>query len=284
MKNEPCTHGRYLIREAIGSRSGQEDASICLVNPEADAAFVLVCDGVGGSSDGGGASRLVIDYAEKFWKEKGEILREPEQDLAAFAREAHQNLKQENPARTTLVALYRTATQAVWMHSGDSRLYHFRAGRLVTRTRDHSVVEILVQQGAVSESEMGTHPDQGRLLQSLGGTDYEEPTFGASAVTPDDAFLLCTDGFWERMTPGEMVDILYGKHFAAPDALDRAVVRAVHRNGVKGDNVTVAVVLPVRSVGPRKSAVIRLLALLLIPELLYLVYYFATEWTRHHYH
>ena len=286
MRDNLPTHSRYLIRDSIGSRPEQEDAAICLVNPEADAALVLVCDGVGGSSDGGGASRAVIDYAEKFWKEKGEILQQPVEELASLARAMHENLltrneKGSHAARTTLVALYRTATRAVWMHSGDSRLYHFRRGRLVTRTRDHSVVEILVQQGQVTESEMGSHPDQGRLLQSLGGADFEEPTFAKAELTPDDAFLLCTDGFWERTTPGEMADVLYGRRSLTAELLDRAVARAERRNGAKGDNLTVAMVLPARASAREKSPWVILLGLLLAAEMLYLIYYFAMEWARH---
>jgi serine/threonine protein phosphatase PrpC len=285
MTNEIPSPRRYLIRDSIGSRPEQEDAAVCLVSETGETAFLVVCDGVGGSSDGGGASRAVTEFAAAFWKEKGGKLTQPEEELPGFAREAHQKLRDSSAirsSRTTLVALYLTSARAWWIHSGDSRLYHFRAGRLVTRTRDHSVVEVLVQQGAVEESEMGGHPDQGRLLQSLGGTDYDRPDLDSAELTPDDGFLLCTDGFWERTAAAEMAEILYGDRRRAGAALDQAVARAERRNGRKGDNLTVAVVLPLRTALPnQRSMLLIFFALLLIITAIFLLVYFAIEGPRH---
>jgi len=91
---------------------------------------------------------------------------------------------------------------------------------------------------------MGTHPDQGLLLQSLGGEEYKLPAHGMADIFSEDGFLLCTDGFWERTKPEEMAELLICARSQAPLLLEQAVARAVERNGPKGDNVTVALALP----------------------------------------
>ena len=91
---------------------------------------------------------------------------------------------------------------------------------------------------------MGTHPDQGLLIQSLGGDEYKSPSTASTETTPQDAFLLCTDGFWERTKVEEMAELLFSSRGQAVTLLDQAVKRAVERNGPGGDNITAAVVLP----------------------------------------
>lgn len=86
--------------------------------------------------------------------------------------------------------------------------------------------------------------EQGMLLQSLGGEEYKPPTHGTAEITPEDGFLLCTDGFWERTKVEEMTELLFSPRAQAALILEQAVTRAVKRNGPKGDNATVALALP----------------------------------------
>jgi hypothetical protein len=94
---------------------------------------------------------------------------------------------------------------------------------------------------------MGRHPDQNTLLQSLGGEEFMEPASGDAEITPDDGFLLCTDGFWERTKLEEMAGLVFADIQGAGSLLAEVVERAVVRNGPKGDNVTVAMALPSRA-------------------------------------
>ncbi len=231
----------------IGARSEQQDAADKFFNPATGNYFLIVCDGVGGSRSGGEASKLVIKSAEELWNVRGGVFQDPKGDLMRLAKVAHDRIKdlssegEKRPPAATIVALYVNGTEAHWIHSGDSRLYRFRAGKLQSRTRDHSVVQILVDQGEVAEKDMGTHPDQGRLLQSLGTQDYRDPSYGSSPVTEQDAFLLCTDGFWERTPIEIMATVLSTRPDQLNAALQQAIRRAVQQNGPKGDNVTAAV-------------------------------------------
>ena len=261
---------RFLTADAKGPREEQQDAAVCLSAPDQSRALLVVSDGVGGNTGGRLASQSVIELARDFWNErKGEFF-DPDTDLATICQMAHEKINEEgkkhsSSPRATIVALYLTATEAHWAHSGDSRLYHFRNGQLLERTEDHSVIQVLVKQGTLEEKEMGSHPSQGILLQSLGGEEYNPPAYGNSHVTADDAFLLCTDGFWERTDAEEMGELVFCRHSEALSFLQRSVARAVERNGPKGDNVTVAVALPIAETEPdakRKRLGLRLILLM----------------------
>jgi serine/threonine protein phosphatase PrpC len=246
--SDPQQGNRFFLADSQGPREEQQDAGICLFDTAQGTALLVVGDGVGGKSGGRIASQKVKSLAAQLWEERKGCLANPPEDLAELCRSAHEGINEEGAKlgispRTTIVALYLTATNAYWVHSGDSRLYHFRAGELVERTEDHTFLELMVQRGAVKEEDMGSHPDQNTLLQSLGGDEFITPSAGTAAIEADDAFLLCTDGFWERTKPEEMLELVFAER-ASAESLQQAVDRAVERNGPKGDNVTVAIALP----------------------------------------
>jgi PPM family protein phosphatase len=241
---------RFFAAEATGPRDEQQDASIVLSDGAQGTALLVVSDGVGGNSGGRVASQLVANAARQMWQDHNGEFAEPLADLNKLCGRAHQLINAEGERcqlspRATIVALYLTPQHAYWVHSGDSRLYHFRAGKLVKRTEDHSLLQVMLKQGLVKEEQMGEHPDQGLLIQALGGEQYRSPSEDSIEVTPTDAFLLCTDGFWERTEVSAMADLLFKNQSQAEPALHEAVKRAVKRNGPDGDNVTVAVALSV---------------------------------------
>jgi serine/threonine protein phosphatase PrpC len=138
---------------------------------------------------------------------------EPRARLArAFeaARDALAAAVRERPdargCRTTAVALLLEDGVAHWGHVGDSRLYHFRDGSVTQRTLDHSVPQALVDAGELAPDAVRGHPDRNRLLRSLGADEPAQPTLAHAplAVAPGDAFLLCSDGFWELVAEDEM--------------------------------------------------------------------------------
>ena len=239
----------FLAAEAIGARDEQQDANIVLSSVERGTALLVVSDGVGGESGGRIASQRVTKVALKMWEDHDGVLPDPAQDLNTLCQLAHEQINADGDRykvspRATIVALYLTPTQAYWVHSGDSRLYHFRDGKLIERTEDHSLLQLMLKQGLVKEEQMGSHPDQGLLVQALGGEQYRPPSKGSTQTTAGDAFLLCTDGFWERITLEEMAQLLFEDQPHVQSQLADAVKRAVQRNGPDGDNVTVAIALP----------------------------------------
>ena len=91
--------------------------------------------------------------------------------------------------------------QLAWAHSGDSRAYLFRAGALVARTTDHSLVQQMVAGGMIDEEGARLHPQRNMLLSALGSVD-EAPEISVSAsmpLAPGDVLLMCSDGVWEPL-------------------------------------------------------------------------------------
>jgi serine/threonine protein phosphatase PrpC len=254
MTDPTSTESRFLMASARGGREEQQDAAIGLSTADDAMSLLVVSDGVGGKNGGRLAAEQVIGAAEQLWEKQNGELSDPRKDLELLCRTAHDQINAEGAKdgispRATIVALYFTRARAYWVHSGDSRLYHFRAGKFVQRTEDHSLVQFMVKQQLAEENQMGSHVDQGLLIQSLGGDDYQKPTVDSAAIGPQDAFLVCTDGFWQRTEVEEMAQLLCADKQKAAALLNQAVKRAVERNGPDGDNVTVALALPANATG-----------------------------------
>lgn len=235
----------------IGGRDEQQDACISLDNAGDGISLHVLSDGVGGHSGGRLASKAVISVSEELWESQSKLARsDPRAFLFELASKSHERINEiagesNTRARGTLVALLLTSEKAFWIHSGDSRLYHFRNGKRITRTFDHSVVQILLERGKITEEEMGTHPDQGRLLQSLGGEDFEDPEFEEVKLAEDgDVFLLCSDGFWERLEREELERLSVLEGVDCEKELVRLSKVAVKRGGEKADNLSVILVRP----------------------------------------
>ncbi|MEW6690924.1 MAG: serine/threonine-protein phosphatase, partial [Pseudomonadota bacterium] len=158
----------------------------------------------------------------------------------AHAMIVHQAQRQGLPEapRTTVVACLVQGGYAWWSFIGDSRLYLIRDGRIVTRTRDHTPVQMLVDAGRIREEAAMTHPDKNKLLQCLGGprAPRVEPTAHAR-LARGDIVLLCSDGFWGPLTQRQLLTGLLGKPLAR--ALPELVELAETRAGPRCDNVTV---------------------------------------------
>ena len=229
----------------IGGRMEQQDRTALFNATDRDDHLLIVADGMGGHQGGALAAQTVVDTAQMLWaqyKEGREITR-PANFLYRLLTQSHQAINQVGAANdltphSTCVALFLRENKAWWTHLGDSRLYHFRKDEMLQRTRDHSLVQILVDMGRIDEDEMGTHPDQGCLLKGLGGDETLDLECTQEDLQDDDAFLLCSDGLWERIKPDEMY-----AHFSTMPPTQAATTMvdiAVERGGAKGDNVSIA--------------------------------------------
>ena len=95
------------------------------------------------------------------------------------------------------------------MHIGDSRLYHFRDGKLLKQTTDHSVSQMAVFMGEITTHEIRFHEDRNKVLRALGSNSAKAEISEETELEEGrDAFLLCTDGFWEYVYEQEMEQAL----------------------------------------------------------------------------
>lgn len=132
----------------------------------------------------------------------------------------------------------------MWAHIGDSRLYHFLDGELIEQTFDHSVSQMAVLRGEISQEEIRGHVDRNRLLRAIGREDTIK--IDCSDIVDmegeDHAFLLCTDGFWEYVTEDEMEKDLR-KSRSPGEWLDRMLKRLDKRTRKKNNDNNSAVAI-----------------------------------------
>ena len=194
-----------------GSRRKNEDSIGCFENG-ANRCFV-VCDGLGGHGMGDAASRLVVDvFEDQFMKTSDMSGFLPAAFTAAqqilISEQVERNARRK--MKTTCTALVTDEKFAYIGHVGDSRLYVFQKNKIKLRTLDHSIPQMLVLSKDIKESEIRNHPDRNVLLRVM-GIDWEKPMFEIEVpikLKKCQAFLLCTDGFWELIEETDMSNLL----------------------------------------------------------------------------
>ncbi|MEQ4498121.1 PP2C family protein-serine/threonine phosphatase, partial [Nocardioides kribbensis] len=215
-----------------GGRATQEDA--VLVGTR----LVAVADGVG--SAGGSGERAVAALAAA---ERDGLL-DRRLDGAAPLGAVEAVLARAAAAlapgdATTLTALALHAGQLVVAHVGDSRAHLVREGRLTRLTRDHTVVQTLVDEGRLTTEEARSDERRVQLNRALEGGRPAEPDLAVHAVRPGDRLVLTTDGVHGRVGPAVLADLLAGG--GDPQEVADAVVAAVEAAGAD-DNLAVVVV------------------------------------------
>ena len=197
----------------LGNRSSNQDR--CLVLEGSDRVLLAVADGMGGHARGDLAAETVVKSLSHSFLSQREAVAEPDQFLKAALEIAHLETVEAGRTstppvepRTTCVVCLVQGNQAWWAHVGDSRLYLLRAGSLLTRTRDHTPVEELLQNGVIHEHELGTHPLRNSVSRCLGGAlRFPKISFDHAELKPDDTLLLCSDGLWSALPEQKLLDM-----------------------------------------------------------------------------
>ena len=229
---------RIGTRRINQDRIGHWSTSECML--------MAVADGLGGHPRGEVAAELAVGLlGAAFEREAQPRLGDPGDFLnraiaaghAAILRDAAKRGLADTP-RTVLVACIVQDGHAYWTHVGDSRLYLIRQGRIVHRTRDHTVVQELVDTGRIREEASFTHPERNRLLQCLGGYTTPQPApLARERLAEHDIVLLCSDGFWNPLTQRQMLHALMSRDLSV--AIPELVTLAEDRAGRECDNISV---------------------------------------------
>lgn len=190
----------------IGSRMNNEDSMY------SGSHGWVVADGLGGHDCGEVASRIAVDMARDFAEAPGGANLTDEGLIGLCNAINRRILEQQrsNPKqsemRTTFAAAFSSKGMLRYIHVGDSRLYFFRGGRIFRQTRDHSVSFALAASGEIPFAEIRSNDDRNKLVKVMGNSEE----LGLKAPDPilklgvGDAFLICSDGFWEYVYEAEM--------------------------------------------------------------------------------
>jgi PPM family protein phosphatase len=238
----------YADISLLGAREENQDRVAIAVAEHA--ALMVVVDGMGGHADGARAAQLTQQViVEAFWA-VAQPLFDPLGFLHLTLGRAHEELVklgaplalEQRPRATCAVCLIQEHA-SWWAHVGDSRLYHLRQGTLLTRSRDHSHVELLLREGLINAEQAHNHPMRNFVECCLGG-DPIMPDMSLSRRRPlesGDVLLACTDGLWGSLKDAEIVsELAAGGELRAK--LQILGERAVKRAGPGSDNTTVAAV------------------------------------------
>lgn len=139
---------------------------------------------------------------------------------------------------TTATLFHREGEQGIWAHVGDSRIYLLRGQELCQITRDHSLVEDLVENGSITREEARNHPRKNILTRAVGAEENLLVDTGSLRLQNGDRLLLCSDGLTNMVTDAQIQEILQDGH-----PMDKAAVlvqKALEAGGT--DNITAIVV------------------------------------------
>lgn len=200
----------------LGNRPSQQDC-LAPTEPTASTSFFVVCDGVGGGDHGEIASSIVCQMFEReLWDKDCQNL--TVDDIVAFVDEAYKTLYNNRaicPTMATTLAFMAKTNEGVFLaHLGDSRIYQMRKGEgVVFQTKDHSLVNDLLDSGKIKPEEAKNHPKGNVITKCLFVTNdkdcYMPPTITLIRdIKPHDVFVLCTDGVYGMVCNDDMAEIL----------------------------------------------------------------------------
>ena len=238
------------VRTDVGRVRDNNEDSFGLQWLTDETLFLMVADGMGGHEAGEVASNLAVNVVQAAVSR--EMDRDPRQRLHDGLLEANEAIVSEGKSNgvrgmgTTAVVILLSGP-SVWVGQvGDSRVYQFRKGRRVFRTRDHTRVQTLVDAGVLGEHEVRTHPEAGMLTRALGhprmsdGRPLQPEVQGAPLhLEPEDVLVLSSDGLHDLVDDDEIGRLVSDS--TPEEAAERLVQLACDRGG--HDNVTVAVVV-----------------------------------------
>lgn len=207
--------------------------------------IALVCDGMGGARAGNVASAMAVElFMEEFLKEgqKG-LVEERMSHAASAANQAvfQRSVHDEDCAGmgTTMVAALVGEQEAVILNEGDSRAYHISSEGIVLVTRDHSLVEDLVERGELTREQARTHPHKNLITRALGAEPMLMADCFRQALSEGDYLLLCSDGLSNVVNEQEMLyEVIHGGE--DDQCCQRLLDIALSRGAP--DNVTVVLV------------------------------------------
>ncbi len=233
----------YAEQTRRGGRPENQDCCAHLVTPRG--AVFVVADGVGGRSGGAQAARLftrgLLRHAEAH---ADALARDPRRALrgliAKAGGEIHAAFRRALPEaapRTTCVVAWLDDHGLTFAHLGDSRAYLVSGAGVLWRSRDHSLVQRLVDRGALDRRAAARHPGRSHIYRSIGGARPPRPSVHRlPPLRPGQAAVLCTDGFWEQVRGRELVALTDDTPLAR--SLGMLVDLALARGGPNADNIT----------------------------------------------
>lgn len=206
-----------------GNVRAQNQDYFTIVRFSSEHALAVVCDGMGGAKSGNVASRLATDVfvreVKRNWSAvlDAEAMQRMMLDAAELANQAvyeHAQLSVDYSGMgTTLVAVLVAKNLAITVNVGDSRAYLLNTKGVQRITEDHSVVQMMVRRGELTEEEARTSPSKNLITRAIGTEPRVLCDIFSLEVSPGDAILLCSDGLSNILSDQELLfEVVHAVH------------------------------------------------------------------------
>ena len=236
----------YATKTDIG-KERKINQDFCLVSTEKPQLFVL-CDGMGGHQSGDVASQTAAESIRTYLRMQSTLdldAGKAERILKNAVSYANNVVYTRATESEDLAGMGTTADVCLLdfdtlyiAHVGDSRVYLLREGKLEKLTRDHSLVEELLESGAITAAEAEKHPHKNVITRAIGTNRSVVPDFIEKKLEKGDILLLCSDGLSNMLADTEIKNILISSENL--DEVSQNLIDRANQNGGK-DNITAIV-------------------------------------------
>ena len=204
----------YIQFTSAGSEKKYNEDAIDLVEFNGGLLAVL-CDGIGGDNGGELAARIALKAAVHFFLDSQNnnylerVKLAIEESNSFVIDHSSSNLPLKNMA-TTLELIFIKDHLCFWGHIGDSRIYHLKSKRLSQITKDHSLVQKLLDEGFITHKQAANHPQKNVITKALGESETIFPDISKIKLNESEGnrFFLCSDGISNLITNAELEEIL----------------------------------------------------------------------------
>ncbi len=227
-------------------RSHNED-SVTILKNASDEFLLVVADGMGGHRKGEVASSMVVSHLGKRFNESPSIgtkldavnwLNDNINEINAEILEyGEKNIDSKGLGTTVVVALL-TKTYLIFGNIGDSSGFVVKNKKLHKVTHDHTLVNLLVEAGNLTEDEAKTHPKKNVLMKALGAAEKCELDVFDIVDMDFDAIMLCSDGLTNMLTSEQIEKVLIDDELEAEEKVEKLIRKCNARGG--NDNISIA--------------------------------------------
>lgn len=237
----------FYLTDKGNIRDHNED-SVTIVKNESNEYLMVVADGMGGHRAGEVASSIAVTHLGKKFSESSSVgsksdavnwLNENVEEINAKVLEYAEEHFDSTGMGTTIVLALLTKEFLLFGNVGDSSGFILKGDKLHKVTKDHTLVNLLVDAGDLTEEEAAFHPKKNVLMKAIGAAEkIEIDKFDVLDFDGADAILLCSDGLTNMLTKQQIENVLTDKELSIEEQISKLVRKSNARGGT--DNISIA--------------------------------------------
>ena len=239
---------KFFVCSDVGKKRTQNEDSFYASDFIKNTGYIIVADGMGGHNAGEIASKMAVDTIREYfsenadWKTVNDIRRILKESIEQANKKIFEKSQTDEilfGMGTTIVLCIIEENNLYIANVGDSRLYHIKKDVINQVTKDHSLVQELIDQGEISEEEAENHPNKNVITRAVGTNEEVEIDFYKFCADENDTVVICTDGLSNMVKKEEILNI--SNEYGDVCECAKKLVDEANLNGGP-DNITVAVI------------------------------------------